>query len=660
MAARRRPRWSAAALVAVGVWVVVALLSVTTAWRTLEMKGLDWLGTLRPPGAADSPIVIVGIDEPSFAELGMQWPWPRDVHARLIERLREAGAAVVAFDIVFAEPSSPAADERLAAAIRTAGNVVLAADETLIENRHVVQRLRIEPLPEFLEAGARAGTITVTIDGDSVIRRLTGRPAAFWRVVLERYREGTAAPGPAPDVPPGALIRYAGPDHTFPFVSYYQALDPATFLPPGFFSGKIVLVGLDVKPSPDPVASQADMFVTPFMGSTQRLMPGVEVQANMMHSVMTGRAVRELPRMAEIAVLAALGLVSAWRMRRWEPGSSALAAFGLGAAVVVAAVALFEYGGVWLPALGLLTGLAILYVAEGALAFLRERTLRRRIRRAFGQYVSPQVVKEMLRHPERLVLGGERRKLTILFGDLAGFTAMSEQLSPEQVAVILNRCLTEVTRIVVRHGGTVDKFMGDCIMAFWGAPLNDPDHALHACQAAEEMQAAVARLCEEFVREGRPPIHMRIGVNSGTAIVGNMGSETLFDYTAIGDDVNLASRLEGVNKVYDTDVLLAETTAAAVEGRVPLRRVDRVRVKGRQQPVEIFTPLRHPAIGKPNEEGIQAYREQRWDDAEASWREVLKLAPEDPVATAFLARIAGYRREPPPADWDGSFTLESK
>lgn len=202
--------------------------------------------------------------------------------------------------------------------------------------------------------------------------------------------------------------------------------------------------------------------------------------------------------------------------------------------------------------------------------------------------------------------------------------------------------------------------MGDCIMAFWGAPLSDPEHALHACQAAEEMQAAVARLREEFAREGRPPIHMRIGVNTGTAIVGNMGSETLFDYTAIGDDVNLASRLEGVNKVYDTDVLLAETTAAAVEGRGALRRVDRVRVKGRQQPVEIFTPLRQPAVEKPSEEGIQAYREQRWDDAEASWREVLKLAPRDPVALAYLARIAGYRREPPPADWDGSFAVESK
>ncbi len=645
---------------AVGVWAVVALLSVTAPWRAIELKGLDWLGTLRPPGAADSPIVVVAIDEPSFAELGLQWPWPRDVHARLIDALREAGAAVIAFDVIFAEPSTPEADARLASAIRAAGNVVLAADETLVDDQHVLQRLRIEPLLSLVEAGARTGTVTVTLDGDAVIRRLPGAPTAFWRAVLDAYRAGTGATGPPPDAPAGALIRYAGPDHTFPFVSYYQALEPATFLPPGRLAGKIVLVGLDVKPSPDPSASQPDMFATPFMAATQRLMSGVEVQANVLHAVMSGRTVREVPRAAALGVLAVLGLVSAWTMGRWHPGRSALAALGLGAAVGVLAVALFEHDGTWVPALNLLAGLALLYVGDGALAFLRERTLRRRIRRAFGHYVAPQVVEEILRHPERLVLGGERRALTVLFGDLAGFTAMSEQLSPEEVAVMLNRCLTEVTRIVVRHGGTVDKFIGDCIMAFWGAPLTDADHAQHACQAAEEMQAAVGRLRADFEREGRAPIHMRIGINTGIAVVGNMGSETLFDYTAIGDDVNLASRLEGANKEFGTDLLLAETTAAAVAGRLPLRRVDRVRVKGRKQPVEVFTPLHEPAIEKLNEEAIQAYRERRWDEAAATWREIARLVPGDAVAATYLERIVHLRVTPPPSDWDGAWTLESK
>src|SRR5712692_1934768 len=176
-------RWSARVWVALGVWTAVALVSLTTPWRELELKGFDWLSTVRPPGVAGTAIVIVGIDEPSFAELGVQWPWPREVHARLIDSLRQAGAAVIAFDVVFSEPSSPAADERLAAAIREAGNVVLASDETLIENRHVVQRLRIEPLPALLEAGARSGAITVTIDPDSVIRRIPGAASAFWRTI---------------------------------------------------------------------------------------------------------------------------------------------------------------------------------------------------------------------------------------------------------------------------------------------------------------------------------------------------------------------------------------------------------------------------------------------------------------------------------------------
>ena len=247
-----------------------------------------------------------------------------------------------------------------------------------------------------------------------------------------------------------------------------------------------------------------------------------------------------------------------------------------------------------------------------------------------------------------------------MFGDLAGFTTMSEHLSPENVAAILNRCLSAVTPIVVHHGGTVDKFIGDCIMAFWGAPLADPDHALNACRAAEAMQQAVAVLREEFERAGRPPVRMRIGINSGTAVVGNMGSADLFDYTAIGDDVNLAARLEGVNKLYGSDVLLAETTAAAVHDRIPLRRVDRVRVKGRHQAVEIYTFLHHPEVEKLNEDAIQAYRERRWDDAESRWRQILDAVPGDPIAVAYLERIAVYRQAPPPDNWDGAYALESK
>ena len=656
----RPPRhWSARVWVAVGVWMAVALASLTTPWRQLELKGFDWLTTMWPPGVVGSRIVIVGIDEPSFAELGMQWPWPREVHARLIDSLRQAGAAVIAFDIVFSEPSSPATDERLAAAIRAADNVVLASDEALIENRRMVQRLRIEPLPALLEAGARSGTITVTIDPDSVIRRIPGAASAFWRTILDVY-DARESRKPARATRPGGFIRYAGPDHVFPFVSYYQALAPPDFLPPELFRGKIVLIGFDVKPSPEPGASQADMFATPFLAQTARLMPGVEIQASILESVMTGRIVREVPRTVALLLVALTAVVSTWLMASWQPARSALAALGVGVAIAVLAMALFEWGNVWLPALALLAGVAMLYVAEGALAFLRERILRRQIRRAFSHYVSPKVVEEILRHPGRLILGGERRVLTIMFGDLAGFTTMSEHLSPENVAAILNRCLSAVTPIVVHHGGTVDKFIGDCIMAFWGAPLADPDHALNACRAAEAMQQAVAVLREEFERAGRPPVRMRIGINSGTAVVGNMGSADLFDYTAIGDDVNLAARLEGVNKLYGSDVLLAETTAAAVHDRIPLRRVDRVRVKGRHQAVEIYTFLHHPEVEKLNEDAIQAYRERRWDDAESRWRQILDAVPGDPIAVAYLERIAVYRQAPPPDNWDGAYALESK
>lgn len=648
--------------VGLAVWGFTVIVSFTGPWRSVEYRGFDWLSVLRPPGAGGSPIAVIGIDEPSFAELGLQWPWPRDVHGRLVDRLKDAGAAVIAFDVVFAEPSttSPAADADFAEAIKRAGNIILGADEAVVQNAYVSQRLRIDPLPLLIAAGAQSGSVAVTVDADSVIRRLPTGENTFWRKIFEVYAKRHAITLPNIAIGGRGFIRYVGPDHSFPYVSYYQALEPESFLPKGFFKDRVVLIGLDVKASPEPGVRQADMFATPFLAHTERLMPGVEVQANILDSVIRGRVVQEVPRPIALLFAAIIGLASAWGMRAWQPLRSAAVGLALAAGVALIAGILFQYFNIWLPMMFLLLGIGLLYVSEGGLAFLREQALRRRIKQAFSHYVPPHVVEEMIAHPERLVLGGDRRELTITFADLAGFTTLSEQLSPEQVVQVLNRYLTEVTRVVVQNGGTVDKFIGDAIMAFWGAPLDDADHAFHACQAAEEMQAAVARLRTEFAQAGRPLIYMRIGIHSGIAVVGNMGSETLFDYTAVGDDVNLASRLEGVNKIYGTDVLISEATARYLRDRIGVRRVDKVRVKGKTQPVEIFTLQKDSEIQKHSEEAIHAYRERRWDDAELLWRQVLRLLPEDGIATVYLERIDRCRQNPPPEGWDGSVVLEQK
>jgi adenylate cyclase len=640
-------------------WLAAAVIATTPVWQSFEARLFDALLLLADLGPS-APIAIVGIDEPSFAELQRQWPWPRSLHAALVDVLAAEGAAVIGLDVVFAEPSAvPGADAALAAAITRAGNVVLAAEEKLEEDAHVARHLVVEPLPSLLAAGGVSGLVSIPVDRDSVVRRIPADPASFWRKVLEVHGRRTGGPAPG-DVGPDARIRYTAADGAFRYASYYQALAPGRFLPPGFFRDRIVLVGLTVKASPEPTASAVDAFFTPLFGARGQLTSGVEIHAQIIASAMSGRHVRPAP----LAAAVLLGLVVAAasiRVTAWQPLVGALRALAIWVVLVALAFALLRWADVWVPVLWVALGAGLLYLVEGSAAYVQAERQRRQIRRAFEHYVAPRIVEQILKDPARLVLGGERREITILFGDLAGFTTISEALPPEDVARVLNRCLTTVTRVIVRHEGTVDKFMGDGIMAFWGAPLEDPDHAMRACTAAQAIQVAMHELRRELAATpGAPGLDLRIGLNSGPAIVGNMGSDTLFDYTAIGDDVNLASRLEGANKRYGTRVMLGEATARRVEGRVLLRRVDRIRVKGKHQAVEVFTLETDAEVARLGDAAVAAYRAREWDEAERLCKEILALRSDDALAALHLEHVATCRATPPPDDWDGSVTLQEK
>jgi adenylate cyclase len=280
------------------------------------------------------------------------------------------------------------------------------------------------------------------------------------------------------------------------------------------------------------------------------------------------------------------------------------------------------------------------------------------MRRAFSLYVSPEVVDHVMANPQRLALGGERREVTMLFTDLAGFTTFTEELGAEQVTRVLNVHFSRATAIIKRHNGTVNRFIGDAIMAMWGAPLEDPKQAIHACLAACEMQADMEDLRREFKAEGLPEIRMRVGIHSCTAVIGNLGSSDRFDYTAIGDGVNLAARLEGVNKLYKTGILISGETASRLEGTVKLRLVDRVIVKGKTEPVDIWTPCSDPVIVETSGKAIEAYRTQRWDESDLHWREILRRLPDDHIATLYLERIQRLRVTALEEDWEGAVELE--
>jgi len=419
-----------------------------------------------------------------------------------------------------------------------------------------------------------------------------------------------------------------------------------------------VLIGRDVRASPEAGAAQADMFATPFLGKSKLLTPGVEIHANIIENVLTGQTIVRASTGQTLLFLTLALLLAVPALLRWHPVWSGLWFMMLLAQAGGLSYWLFASRNFWLPAGSTLSALVALYLSMAVISYLTERRRGQQIKGAFAKYVSAQVVEQMIAHPEMLRLGGERRELTLLFSDLAGFTSISEKLPPDGVAKVINAYLTEMTRVILAEGGTVDKFIGDAVMAFWGAPLDDPEHALRATRAAIAMQEAMDGLQESYHAMGLGNVGLRIGLNTGPAAVGNMGSEDRFDYTALGDAVNLASRLEGVNKMYGTRILLSKTTEKLLGDAIKLRPVDRVRVKGKEEPIDIYTPCDNDELIARSDAALEAYRAQDWAAARKAWQEVLQHAPDDSVAKVFLRRIDEFEQHPPGEDWDGSVALE--
>ena len=640
------------------VALVLGALSFTNTWRIFELKGFDFLSVIEAPGRSSLPITIVGIDEASFNEIGLQWPWPRSIQAKLVDQLTKAGALVIAFDVLMPEASKPEEDAALAAAIARAGNVVFAADMVYQESAHSRQWIRVEPLAAFTQAGAANGFATVHPDPDRVMRSIPLGGDVLWRAIVKRANERQAGLLAYAEPPPEAMIRYAGPDHTFPYVSFYQALEADTMLPADALRDQIVLVGRDLKANTDARMAQGDLFSTPFTMSSGWLTPGVELHANILETALRGESIAPAPRAWSIALLALVTVLSAWMMRRWRPIVSLLSALCLVALVAALDWALFTRMNVWLPVFASMASAVAVYLAVGGVSWFSERRRRTEMRRAFALYVSPEVVDHVMANPQNLALGGQRREVTMLFTDLAGFTTLTEELGAEQVTRVLNVHFSRATAIIKRHNGTVNRFIGDAIMAMWGAPLDDEKQAIRACLAACEMQADMVELRKQFRAEGLPEIRMRVGIHSCTAVIGNLGSSDRFDYTAIGDGVNLAARLEGVNKLYNTGILISGETAARLEGTVHVRLVDRVIVKGKTEPVDIWTPCSDAAVVDLSARAIAAYRARRWEESESLWRELLRHAPDDTIATLYLERIQRLRVTALEADWEGAVELE--
>ncbi|SFB59665.1 adenylate cyclase [Rhizobium sp. NFR07] len=575
-------------ILAIVVVAAVALIARLPAWPLVDARVFDYVSTIGAPAAPDGGPVIVAIDEPSFSEIQTQWPWPRSIHARLIEALRAAGAKVIGMDIIFAEPSLSAEDATLTAALGP--DVVLAGDETLVTSPQADQFVRVLPMQMFSDALALSGIASVALDRDGVLRRMPAYDDGFAAMIA-------IAAGLEVNPPPEwALIQTYGPTRTYPTVSYYQALDPDQFLPPGFFKDRVVIVGLSLQNAASVESGGADAFATSYTVHTGKLVAGAEIQATIFDNIRQDAYVSEVrTSMGQLFLLAAaiLAALTVYRRTGWQ--TVAISAFAV-VLMFAAAYLAVRFGRVFgspvAPALALI-GIA---ASQSGIDYAQERRSRRQITRAFSQYLSPALVEQLARDPSKLKLGGEKRELSILFCDVRGFTTISEQLKddPQQLTTLINRLLTPLSDIVLAHGGTIDKYIGDCLMAFWNAPLDDPDHARHAVAAAIAMLGSMDRLNEELLSEAEAegrvyyPLHIGIGINTGECVVGNMGSTTRFDYSALGDSVNLAARLEGASKNYGVSMLIGENTAARVAGSFSLVELDRILVKGKTEEVRVY------------------------------------------------------------------------
>jgi adenylate cyclase len=729
-------RFGYARLVCLALLIGLAALRIAdfAPIEELRVRTFDTFQRIDPRVKTVRPVSIVDIDEKSLAKFG-QWPWPRTRIADLITDLTRLGAVVIAFDVVFSEPDRlnpdvaadtfrdldeetraklhalPSNDQVFADAMRRSRvvlgesglpEIIKELDKTLPVTGLAMlgedpQRFMFEfpgllrNTPVLESAAGGRGLFSINPERDGIIRRVpmimqvqgTTMPSLSFEML--RVATGTDTIFIKTDQAGIQSIGVKGfqipTDRNGQLWVHFARNDPSIYVPavdvlegsvpPEKIKGKLVLIGTSA-------AGLNDIKTTP----VSRAMPGVEIHAQVLEAALTKSLLSQPP---------------------YGPAFEFGAALLLGILVIVFAP---MFGPVTLVAVGalfatLLVGTSWYFYAHDRLlidftypllsttaiyltlifsSFVREQAQRRQIRSAFGQYLSPALVAQLAQSPEKLVLGGEEREMTIMFSDVRGFTTISESYKhdPQGLTALMNRFLTPLTNAILARKGTIDKYMGDAIMAFWNAPLDDREHQLNACEAAVDMLDRIDVLNKQREQEAQEgghtyiPLNVGVGLNTGTCVVGNMGSDLRFDYSVLGDSVNLASRLEGQSKEYGFPIIVGSKTALAVKDKFAILELDFIMVKGKKEPEVIYAIAgredtaqsgRFQRLRNLTIEMLACYRSRDWDGAlEAIERgrrsddgRTLEL-----LYNLYEARILGYRENPPPDDWNGAYALLTK
>ncbi|MBI4528892.1 MAG: adenylate/guanylate cyclase domain-containing protein [Deltaproteobacteria bacterium] len=551
-----------------------------------ELKTLDLRFRMRGPIPPKVPIVLVSIDQDSFDELGLSWPWPRTVHAELLRRISTGRPRIVGLDILFTEPRpDPTEDQALSEAIREAGNVILAAEMTEVPSDFGPRTTINLPIPIIRDSALGYGIVNLMADPDGIVRR--ARPALrfqdrlfpgfAYRIFQNLARNENKMGEEIARVP--YLINFRGPARTYPVIPYYRIL--RNEIGSAVFRDKIVIVGAF---SP----SLHDLYPTPF--SADQPTAGAEMQANFVETLLANDRSVPLSEQAHALGFLLLCLSAIWTAVVLKPLRAFFVILILAGGYSAGLLYLFSFHQLWVPATPAFLGIASIYGGITLQNYIREQKERIRLRAIFSRYVSPDVVDEILKNRHGLALGGKRRQITVLFSDIRGFTSLSEQITPEQVVTLLSDYLAHAVQIVFKHGGTIDKFMGDAVMAIFGAPKSYEDNALRAVSAGLDLVRLAESKSPEWARITGRPLVIGVGINSGEAVVGSIGSEIRSDFTAIGDTVNLASRLEALTKELKAPMLISESTAEGVKTALPLRALGQVKVSGREAPLLVYCP----------------------------------------------------------------------
>jgi adenylate cyclase len=560
--------------------LIIVFLSFSGLLQSTEDRLYDLYYQLRGPLDPGEDLVIVAIDEKSIAEIG-PLPWSREVHAELLEELELAG--VVAFDLLFDFPDEARADNLFIRAVEKNGNVVLASMfiYNQVDSGEWYQSL-VLPFQELTGGAASIGFINVPVDRGNMIRKITVVDTNYYATLYPSFSLAIALQ--SLELQPEQLlidnnhlvagsltiptnqenqgyIHYWGPGGTFPTYSYVDVLHE--LYPQETWAGKTVLIGVTT-----PAAM--DYFETPYTSGNlilQGSLPsaGVEVHASAVKTYLDSRSIRKASLITDLILLAVAWLTTLYLARRFSP----LPALGviLLLALIFSGLAYlcWERGHLIVNLAAVLLIIASIYMNSAISSFISSERERIWIRETFSRYISPDYVTELVKNPESIKLGGQKALITVIFADLRDFTAYCEAESPETIINKLNGFFTEMTAAVFNHGGTLDKYLGDGFMAFFGAPVSDAEHALSAVSAAIEMSSRMTVLNARWNEKGEKTFKMGIGINSGQAVIGNIGSESRMDYSAMGRDVNIASRLDALNKSYNTEIMIGESTVSMVD-----------------------------------------------------------------------------------------------